>query len=80
MTLSPNDIQQSHNGNYVNYLTSNYTTASGYGNQVSFSNFNTPIDIKIEYTSTFDTEPLIALLTVSGVNNNVIENTITGIR
>ncbi len=68
------------NGNYVNYLTSSYTTASGYGKQMSFSNFNTPIDIKVEYTSTFDTEPLIALLTVSGVNNNVIENTITGIR
>jgi len=68
------------NGNYVNYLTSNYTTASGYGNEVSFSDFNTPIDIKVEYTSTFDTEPLIALLTISGVNNNIIEKTITGIR
>lgn len=68
------------NGNYSNYRTLNYTSSSGYTKTVSFSDFNTPIDIRLEYLNTFDTNPLVAKLSISGINNNLIETYITGVR
>ncbi len=67
-------------GNYVNFRESSLTSASGYHDEISYNKFNSELEIKIEYLTTFDTENLIGLLTISGVNNNIIDRYITGVK
>lgn len=68
------------NGNYQEYRSQNYTSPSGYARSTSFVYFDTPINIKVEYKTTFDQNPLVAKLSISGVNGNLIERLITGVK
>lgn len=68
------------NGNYQDYRSQNYTSPSGYARSTSFIYFDTPINIKVEYKTTFDENPLVAKLSISGVNGNLIERLITGVK
>lgn len=68
------------NGNYQDYRSQNYTSPSGYTRSTSFIYFDTPINIKVEYKTTFDENPLVAKLSISGINGNLIERLITGVK
>lgn len=67
-------------GGYLNFNSNNLTSDSGYYSEVDYSFFDTPLNIKVEYTSTFDSDPLIGLLTISGAGGNIINSYITGKR
>ena len=68
------------NGNYQDYKSNNYISSSGYARSTSFVYFNSPINIKVEYKTTFDENPLVAKLSISGINGNLIERFITGVK
>ena len=44
-------------GGYLNFNSNNLTSDSGYYSEVDYSFFDTPLNIKVEYTSTFDSDP-----------------------
>ena len=68
------------NGNYQDFKSQNYTSSSGYARSTSFVYFDNPINIKVEYKTTYDSDPLVAKLSVSGVNGNLAEALITGVK
>ena len=68
------------NNNYVNFRDNGLTSASGYYDSISYDKFNSQLQIKIEYLTTFDTDNLVGLLSISGVNNNIINTYITGVK
>jgi hypothetical protein len=68
------------NGDYKEFRSQNYTSPSGYVRSTSFIYFDSPINIKVEYKTTYDNNPLVAKLSVSGVNGNITETLITGIK
>ena len=69
------------NGNLISYRDSSFTSGSaGYvKNAVSISD-SSSITVQVFYETKFDEDPLIAKLTLSGINNNIIERFITGIK
>jgi hypothetical protein len=68
------------NGSYTEYRSNNYTSSSGYARTTSFVYFDNPINIKVEYTTTYDSNPLVAKLSISGINGNLVERLITGVK
>ena len=68
------------NGNYQDFKSQNYTSSSGYARSTSFVYFDNPINIKVEYKTTYDSDPLVAKLSISGVNGNIAEALITGVK
>lgn len=75
------DLKTGINQNLISYRDSSFTSGSaGYvKNAVSISN-NSSITVQVFYQTKFDENPLVAKLTLSGVNNNIIERFITGIK
>tara|TARA_B100000287_G_scaffold435642_1_gene505236 strand:- start:1111 stop:2940 length:1830 start_codon:yes stop_codon:yes gene_type:complete len=57
---------------YTGYKTSDDYTIEGSGESAE--------SLFVKYTTTFDYEPLVALLTVSGIDGNIYTESITGIR
>jgi hypothetical protein len=68
------------NGSYQEYRSQNYTSPSGYARSTSFVYFDAPINIKVEYKTTFDENPLVAKLSISGIAGNLVETLITGVK
>lgn len=69
------------NGKYVNFKSnSKVDSNNNYSGTISYSNFDTPINIKIDYNTTLDTNELVGLLTVSGVNGTKINTYVTGVK
>jgi hypothetical protein len=68
-------------GNLTSYRDNSFTSGSaGYvKNGVSISE-NTSITVQVFYEPKFDQDLLVAKLTLSGINNNVIERYITGVK
>lgn len=68
-------------GNLISYRDNSFTSGSaGYvKNGVSISE-NTSITVQVFYEPKFDQDLLVAKLTLSGINNNVIERYITGVK
>ena len=65
---------------YSNYRDNNYLYSAGYSGSSSFTSYNESINIKVEYTPFLDTNPLVAKLLISGANNLLIEQYITGVK
>lgn len=68
------------NDNYLNFRTSNFINSSGYTKTSSFSDFNTVLGIKVTYLNTYDSNPLVSKLFISGINGNTAQQYITGVR
>lgn len=68
------------NIDYRSFKSFNYTSSSGYSRLDNYTYFNSPINLKISYNTTYDTDPLVAKLTVSGIDNNLINQYITGVK
>lgn len=68
------------NSDYRSFKSYNYTSPSGYSRSDNFSYFSSPINLKVSYNTTYDANPLVAKLTVSGIDNNLINQYITGVR
>ena len=65
------------NYNYSSYSDNNYISGLNYvRNNVSLST-NSSVNIKVSYDTSFDEYPLVAKLSISGANNNIIERYIT---
>ena len=66
--------------NYISYNSNNYVSGFNYRK----NNFSLPtysfVNIKVSYNTSFDDYPLIAKLSVSGANNNVLQRYITGFK
>ena len=68
------------NYNYSSYSDNNYISGLNYvRNNVSLST-NSSVNIKVSYDTSFDEYPLVAKLSISGANNNIIERYITGLK
>lgn len=67
--------------NLINYRDNSFVSgAAGYiKTGVSISD-NTLISVQVVYDTKFDSEPLVTKLTLSGINNNIIERYITGVK
>ena len=66
--------------NYVSYNSNNYISGFNYRkNGFSLPTYSF-VNIKVSYTTSFDDSPLIAKLSVSGANNNVLQRYITGFK
>jgi hypothetical protein len=66
--------------NYSSYLTNAYISGVNYRrDNVSLSN-NNSVNIKVSYATSFDEYPLVAKLSISGADNNIIERYITGLK
>ena len=65
----------------INYRDNSFTSGSaGYVNAgVSISD-SSSISVQVTYDTKFDQEPLVVKLTLSGINNNIIERYITGVK
>jgi hypothetical protein len=64
---------------FTDFLTNNQISGSKYYGSSSLLS-NSSVNLSVSYKTTFDTDPLYALLTVSGVAGNVIQRNITGIK
>lgn len=66
--------------NYLNYRSNNYVSGFNYKK----NNFSLPtysyVNVKVSYDTSFDNYPLVAKLSISGANNNIIERYITGFK
>ena len=66
--------------NYSSYSDNNYISGLNYvRNNVSLP-ANSSVNIKVSYDTSFDEYPLVAKLSISGANNNIIERYITGLK
>ena len=67
--------------NLINYRDNSFTSGSaGYAKTgVSISD-SSSISVQVTYDTKFDQEPLVAKLILSGINNNIIERYITGVK
>jgi hypothetical protein len=67
--------------NLINYRDNSFTSGSaGYVKTgVSISD-SSSISVQVTYDTKFDQEPLVAKLILSGINNNIIERYITGVK
>ena len=65
----------------INYRDNSFTSGSaGYVKTgVSISD-SSSISVQVTYDTKFDQEPLVVKLTLSGINNNIIERYITGVK
>lgn len=74
------DLYTGLNYNYSSYLTNAYISGVNYRrDNVSLSN-NNSVNIKVSYATSFDEYPLVAKLSISGADNNIIERYITGLK
>lgn len=64
--------------NLINYRDNSYISGFKYSKTNSVISDSSIITIKATYTPSFDNEIMIAKLSISGVNNNLIETYITG--
>ena len=63
---------------FVNYRDNNYISNNSYSrNSVSITD-TTSVSIQTSYTTSFDDSPMVAKLSISGINGNLIERYITG--
>ena len=65
-------------GNSINYRDSSYVSGFSYKKTGSSLSDSSIINIQSSYTPSFDNEIMVAKLSISGVNNNLIERFITG--
>lgn len=65
-------------GNLINYRDSSYVSGFSYKKTGSSISDSSIINIQSSYTPSFDNEIMVAKLSISGVNNNLIERFITG--
>jgi len=65
-------------GALINYRNQSYVSGFKYTKTGSSVNNSSIINIKTSYTPSFDNEIMIAKLSISGVDNNLIERYITG--
>jgi hypothetical protein len=63
----------------VDFATNNQISGSKYSGSSSLFS-NSLVNVSVNYNTTFDTDPMYALLTISGINGNVIQKNITGIK
>lgn len=68
------------NSNFVSYLSNSYLSGAKYVKTGSSVDQDSLINILINCKTFFDYNPLVAKLVISGINDNIIERYITGIR
>lgn len=67
--------------NLISYRDSSFVSGSaGYVKTGVAITEDTSINVKVIYSTQFDENPLVAKLTLSGINNNIIERYITGVK
>lgn len=67
--------------NLISYRDSSFVSGSaGYIKTGVAITEDTSITVKVIYSTKFDENPLVAKLTLSGINNNIIERYITGVK
>ena len=66
--------------NFANYRDNSFVLGTKYVKTGSVVGENSFIDIQIDYNTSFDDDPMVAKLVISGINDNIIERYITGIR
>jgi len=75
------DLKTGVGGNLISYRDNSFTSGSaGYVKTGVSIPDSSLVEVQVLYETKFDGNPLIAKLTLSGINNNVIERFITGIR
>jgi hypothetical protein len=67
--------------NLINYRDNSFTSGSAGYVKTGVSIFDSSsISVQVTYDTKFDQEPLVAKLILSGINNNIIERYITGVK
>lgn len=65
-------------GDLVDYKSNNFITANSYKKTGVSIQDSSLITTSVDYTTSFDSEIMVAKLVLSGINNNIIEKYITG--
>ena len=67
--------------NLINYRDNSFTSGSAAFVKAGVSiSDSSSISVQVTYDTKFDQEPLVVKLTLSGINNNIIERYITGVK
>jgi hypothetical protein len=66
------------NSSFINYRDNSYVSGFSYRKTGSSLSDSSTVNIIASYTPSFDNEIMVAKLSISGVNNNLIERYITG--
>jgi hypothetical protein len=66
------------NSSFINYRDNSYVSGFSYRRTGSSISDSSIVNITTSYTPSFDNEIMVAKLSISGVNNNLIERYITG--
>jgi len=66
------------NSSFINYRDNSYVSGFSYRRTGSSISDSSIVNITASYTPSFDNEIMVAKLSISGVNNNLIERYITG--
>lgn len=75
------DLRTGVNDNLISYRDNSFVSGSAGYIKTGVSIIDTSsINIQVVYDTKFDNEPLVAKLTLSGINNNIIEKYITGVK
>jgi hypothetical protein len=75
------DLRTGINDNLVSYRDNSFTSGSaGYVKNNVFITDTSSITVQVVYDTKFDNEILVAKLTLSGIDNNIIEKYITGVK
>jgi hypothetical protein len=75
------DLRTGINDNLVSYRDNSFTSGSaGYVKNNVFITDTSSITVQVVYDTKFDNEILVAKLTLSGIDNNIIEKHITGVK
>lgn len=75
------DLRTGVNDNLVSYRDNSFTSGSaGYVKTGVSITDTSSITVQVVYDTKFDNEILVAKLTLSGINNNIIEKYITGVK
>lgn len=63
--------------NFANYRDNSFVLGTKYVKTGSVVGENSFIDIQIDYNTSFDDDPMVAKLVISGINDNIIEEYLT---
>lgn len=74
------DLLTGLNLNLVSYLSGSYLSGSKYIKTGHSISQNSLINIQVKYNTSFDNDFMVAKLAISGINNNIIEEYVTGIK
>lgn len=74
------DLLTGLDSNLVSYLSNSYLSGSKYIKTGHSISQNSLINIQVKYNTSFDNDFMVAKLVISGINNNIIEKYVTGIK